>query len=49
MNFEMTHTEALLHFMNNHYSRFSDILIPIDYSERIIHHDSCIGAIDDCS
>ena len=41
MNFEITHTETLLHFMNNHYPRFSDISLLMNYHEWIIHHDSC--------
>ena len=37
VNLEITHMENFLHLMNNHYPRFSDISMPINYLECIIN------------
>ena len=33
LNLEITHKENFLHFMNNHYSQFSDISMPMIHVE----------------
>ena len=47
MNLAIRHTETFLYSMNNHYPRFSDISMAMNYHECIIHHDlsmqSCHG------
>ena len=42
MNLAIRLTENFLYSMNNHSPRFSDILMPMNYHECIIHHDLCM-------
>ena len=46
MNLAIGHTETFPYSMNNHSSRFSDLLMPMNYHESIIHHDLCRVAMD---
>ena len=46
MNLEITHMENFLHSMDNHHPRFSDISMPMNYHECIIHHDLCRVAMN---
>ena len=41
VNLEITRKENFLRSMNNHYPWFSDISMPMNYHESIVHHDLC--------